>query len=239
VEEWADRSVLEAASWRLASELYRRHPDSLRRIRGHPGGGQYDLLWLLALSGDGGQIMLNRNGIIQVSGRFDGKEMPEQWRPTEWEDYLRRDPFEFVTALEHAVGLPRPSSAPPSTPTSLTYRVIAALAAMHVKSVDPVVIEQGFIDSSGEGGGPNELLDRFPISDALLARRPDDLFGEPGYRFWFVVRGDDPLLGFEQTEGRAWVFDTGAELSLMSLYQAAGRRILPTTIDLVRDLPER
>src|SRR5437588_367965 len=35
-----DRSVVEAASWRLASELVRRHPTALRLIRGHPGGGQ-------------------------------------------------------------------------------------------------------------------------------------------------------------------------------------------------------
>lgn len=46
--EWNDRSVLEAASWRLASELVRRHPDTTRLIRAHPGGGQSDCLWLVA-----------------------------------------------------------------------------------------------------------------------------------------------------------------------------------------------
>lgn len=46
--EWVDRSILEAASWRLASELVRRHPQSTRLIRAFPGDGQYDVLWILA-----------------------------------------------------------------------------------------------------------------------------------------------------------------------------------------------
>lgn len=52
---WQDRSILEAASWRLASELLRRHPQTLRLIRGHPAGGQADGLWIFPLSGPKGQ----------------------------------------------------------------------------------------------------------------------------------------------------------------------------------------
>ena len=40
---WENRSVLEAASWRLASELVRRHPDTVRLTGAHPGGGQSDV----------------------------------------------------------------------------------------------------------------------------------------------------------------------------------------------------
>ena len=35
--------MLEAASWRLASELVRRHPDTVRLTGAHPGGGQSDV----------------------------------------------------------------------------------------------------------------------------------------------------------------------------------------------------
>lgn len=182
--------------------------------------------------------MLNRNGTIQTSGPFDGRDESESWRATSWEDYLRRDPFEFVAALESAVGLPTPASAPASTPTTLTYRILATITALHVKSVRPVEVQQGYVDSSGAGGGPNDLLDAFPIRDALLQARPDDFFGEPGYRFWFVVRGDEPLLGFEQTAGRVWVFETGDGFDLMALYGNTSRRLLATTLDLLRDIPD-
>lgn len=56
--EWIDRSVLEAASWRLASELARRHPDTTRLIRAHPGGGQYDCLRVMPTAGDKGDVQL-------------------------------------------------------------------------------------------------------------------------------------------------------------------------------------
>lgn len=68
--EWTDRSVLEAVSWRLASELVRRHPDTTRLIRGHPGGGQSDCLWILPTASEHGDIRLNRHGTIQVLERF-------------------------------------------------------------------------------------------------------------------------------------------------------------------------
>ncbi len=37
-------SVVEAASWRLGSELVRRHPHHLVLLRTHPGDGQHDCL---------------------------------------------------------------------------------------------------------------------------------------------------------------------------------------------------
>jgi hypothetical protein len=89
--EWVDRSVLEAASWRLASELLRRHPDTTRLIRAHPRGGQSDCLWVLPTAGKTGDLRLNRHGTIQVLERFDGRPAGE-WRPTEWDEYLRADP---------------------------------------------------------------------------------------------------------------------------------------------------
>lgn len=92
---WSDPSVLEAASWRLASELVRRHPDRLRILRTHPGGGQYDCLTVTTRAADGGVIQLNRLGTIQVHERFGSTEAPPS-EPVEWDTYLRADPREFL-----------------------------------------------------------------------------------------------------------------------------------------------
>ena len=88
-----DAAVREAASWQLASELVRRHPGCIRLFRGHPGGGQYDLLWLVQIPEGRGDIRLNRNGTIQVHGRFDDRGAID-WIPTGWDEYLASDPKE-------------------------------------------------------------------------------------------------------------------------------------------------
>src|SRR3954452_23260694 len=105
--QWRDRSVLEAASWRLASELIRRHPEVLRLIRTHPGGGQSDCLWIMPVSGERGDVRLNREGTIQILERFDGRPA-ESWGPVEWDEYLRADPRSFLGEMEIAAGLPVP-----------------------------------------------------------------------------------------------------------------------------------
>ena len=78
---WADRSVLEAASWRLAGELMPRRPRALRLVRSLPGGGRSDSLRRLSASGDdGGGVRLDRNGTILDQDRFLGSllvTMPE------------------------------------------------------------------------------------------------------------------------------------------------------------------
>ena len=89
--DWIDRTVLEAASWRLASELVRRHPLTTRVPHTHPGGGQYDCLTITSPTGVGGAVQLNRNGTIQVHDRFDGRSDAE-WEHTDWDNYLRADP---------------------------------------------------------------------------------------------------------------------------------------------------
>ena len=230
------RSVIEAASWRLASELVRRHPDEIRLVRGHPGGGQYDVLWLRRL-GDGNQIdpgnvPLNRNGTIQIHGRFDGKEVRD-WEPTEWDEYLASDPREFLLRLEAAAGLDAPSTTPASTPTTLTYRVLAAVAATAVMSVHPIDIQEGFIDSS-DWSGPNATLDRFPIESARLVAGPADLYGQAGYRFWIVVRDGEPLVAVDQADATAWAPAGGTPFNLVELYRNLGRDVAVVAGEVLR-----
>lgn len=228
-----DRSVVEAASWRLASELVRRHPTALRLIRGHPGGGQSDCLWLLPLVGEHGDIRLNRVGTIQVLGRFDGRPADE-WRPTDWTEYLFADPRQFLDRLDRSAGLPSPSQVPSATPTTLTYRVLAAITATAFKTVHPVEIQEGYVDSSGYGGGPNENLDAFPIDPQRLRPQPDDFFDQSGYRFWIVVRDGAPVLAIDQTDASAWTSHTPKPFPLMDLYKQSRRHILTTTLEVLR-----
>ena len=230
--EDSDRSVIEAASWRLASELGRRQPGDLRLIRGHPGGGQSDCLWLLPLTSERGDVRLNRVGTIQVLDRFDGRPA-DAWRPTEWSEYVFADPRAFLERLERAAGLSAPPQVPSATPTTLTYRVLAAIASTAFKSVHPIEIQEGFIDSSGYGSGPNDNLAAFPIPAPHLARRPDDLFGEPGYRFWIVVRDQTPVLAVDQEDALAWTRHDPTPIRLMSLYETSGRNLVPTALEVL------
>jgi hypothetical protein len=232
--DWIDRSVLQAVSWRLASELFRRHPNTTRLIRGHPGGGQSDCLWLLPLVGEHGDVRLNRHGTIQVLERFDGRPADE-WAPTTWDDYLRADPRHFLDRLERAAGLPTPSQVPPATAATLTCGMLAAIAATAVKTVAPIDIQLGSIDTSGYGGGPNPALDAFSgIPEELRRPRPDDFFGEPGYRFWIVLRNDVPILAFEHQAGLVWTTHHPVSFPIMDLYEESRRNVLVTTLRLLR-----
>jgi len=232
--ERTDRSVLEAVSWRLASELVRRHPSAIRLIRGDPKGGMSDLLWLSAKSGQGGDVRLNRMGAITVWERFDGRPA-DAWPETSWDEYLWADPYDFLERLEAAAGLPAPSKVPAATPTTLTYRVLAAIASTAVKSVEPVDIQMGFMDTTDYGNGPNKALAVFTsISEELLAPGPDDFWGEAGYRFWILVRAGDPVLAFEQEQGRVFTRHHQGPFDLMHLYEESRRHLLVTALKLFR-----
>ena len=181
----------------------------------------------------GGDIRLNRNGSIQIAGRFDGR--PEiDWQPTSWDDYVRADPRDFLVRLETAAGLVAPTTVPPATETTLTYRLLAGLAATAIKSVHPIEIQQGYIDTSGYGGGPNPLLREFAIDGELLRTRDDDFFSEPGYRFWIPVRDGKPLMALEQTSGTAWFPGGTQPVDVMKLYKSGYRDVAVAAGELLR-----
>src|SRR3954451_12127399 len=86
------RTVVEAASWRLASRLSRRRPERVTVHRKFPGGGQYDVLAVSVHHG-GTRVILNRHGTIQVHTE-DGTQAAD-WEPTVWLEYLCADPVSF------------------------------------------------------------------------------------------------------------------------------------------------
>lgn len=231
---WVDRSVLEAVSWRLASELVRRHPRTTRIRHTHPGGGQYDCLTITTPNFHGGAIELNRHGTIQIRERFD--EQPATSDPFTWDRYLRADPHQFLHHLEQTAGLRAPAQVPAVTPMTLTYRVLAMIAATATKSVRPIDIESGYFDSS-DGGFPNRDLDLFPATPELLRHpRDEDLFGQPGYRFSIVRHAGGPILAIEQHEGLAWTRSRLGPVDLHAAYRSAGRSVLAVAAELLRDI---
>lgn len=223
--------MIEAASWRLASELFRRHPDKYRLIRGHPGGGQYDVLWLLPLHKGGGEIRLNRNGTIQVEGTYDGRPS-EPWRPTAWNEYLEANPFEFVKRIEQAAGLASPTNAPASTPQSLTYRILAAIAVSGFKTLRPIEVQLAFIDSSGMGGGSNEHIDAFGIERHRMEPAADSYFGTALYEFWIVTAQHKPILAIDQRDTTVWFANGLAPVNGFVLYKARNRDVSWTAAEL-------
>lgn len=232
----SSRQLLEIASWRVIAEMVRRHP-GICVIETHPGGGQYDCLeLLLPIDGrdiPGARITLNRLGSVHywpVSG-----DSNLTWT-TFWSEYLAAgDPLEIITRLETIASLKSPGTLPPSTPAVVTYRFIAAFLSQAVFGRQMWECRSGVLDTSGEEPTlRHEWFDSCPKAEGHLRhRQEEDLFGQPGYRFWFLVRDNAPALCLETT-GHAW--DTsGVRFDLVKLYQAR-HRIWPVVNFVARDL---
>lgn len=229
-----NRSVLEAASWRLASELVRRHPE-LRILRTHPTGGMYDCLTIVdGANGSGVDIQLNRNGRIHILGTASTRP-GVVWEPTEWFEYMSSDPREFLGRLERAAGLPAPPQVPASPPRSLTYRVLAAVAVTSFMTVHPIEIESGYIDASGEGGSHrNADLDLFAAIPTELRRpKPEDVLGVAEYRFWIVERRGVPIVAIEQDSATSWCQHRDDGFDIAREYRAANRDLFRVVASLL------
>lgn len=234
MNEPMNSTVTEAISWRLASELCRRHPKTTRILITHPGGGQYNCLTIINSQGGIGVIQLNRSGTIQVHQKFD-TDRPSDWRVTEWSEYLASDPLEFLERLENSSGLNPPRDVPASIPRTLTYRVLAALTATAIMTVRPLEVKSGFIDTSDGGGGPNGALKLFDaIPEKLLRLRPTDLYGEPGYRFWILTRAGVPILVIEEETATGWVQHRKTAIDLKKVFTRHHRNPQLVAFELLR-----
>lgn len=232
-----DSTVIEAASWKLAVSIVRRHPDLVIR-REHPGGGQYDVLALRNRRGC--KIMLNRVGSIQVHGCADGRE--PQWDPVNWSDVVGGDLRRLVEGLETASGLGYVTHTPRSTPRNLVYRTISSLANLQLLS-SPVDITMGTLDSSLLYSAAHaEWLSDFPEIESRVAQQSDseadagsgDWYeAEPRYNYWHVA-GGGVRVALETTTSDAWGL-TGRRLALSTAYSDLGRsmpRLLAAVLGL-------
>lgn len=228
------RQLKEIASWRIATELIRRHPTKLALIETHPGGGQYDCLTVIKrqLGPDRsaiGLLDMNRMGSVHVHRAYD-RELPE---PMRWGDFWSEmtevdDPKLLLDRVEQALGLSHRGKPPISKGEVLAYRVISALLSTTAYGRVRWECRNGYVDSSGGDGGPRgDYFAEFPVTLAWLEKTPEMPFGIPQYGFWFLVRDEDPLLCFHVT---GQVTDhIGNAHALVPLYQSYGR-ILPMAI---------
>lgn len=222
--------IVNALAWWVTAELIRRHPNTLRVLETHPGGGQYDCLSLYRRDGDHDNpqlfVHLNRPGHITPASWFepsDGGE-PERFN---WLDVLASDDrrTHIIEQLERCEGLASPKSTPPTNSRSIGPRVLARFAASAAPTTRRWDIRNGFLDTSGYGGGVNEFVDKFP--GITLDRLPSDPGGESSYRYWFVLDHEDtPFTAVDVDRGLAWRRDGGgAQIDLMKIYKTSGRRI--------------
>jgi len=184
-----NRQVIEAASWRLVCELFRRYPDRFVLIQTHPGGGVYDCLALL--NRDHKEVAgFNRDGSMRVCDP-PGEVDPTKTYSDIWRQVVEADDLKTVVdRIAATLRLPRVHHLPKGTPEVIVYRLIADFLAHTVFGRVEWRCLNGFEDTSGVGGGVRtKWFDRFPLAkDGLRERRKDDVLGEPAYRFWFICR---------------------------------------------------
>ena len=147
--------IVNALAWWVTAELIRRHPNTLRVLETHPGGGQYDCLSLFRRDGDRHNpelvVHLNRSGSITPNSWFhsDGGGEPDRFN---WLDVLATDDrrAHIVEQLEQSEGLGSPKSTPPTNRRSVGPRVLARFAASASLTTRRWDIRNGYLDTSGE-----------------------------------------------------------------------------------------
>jgi hypothetical protein len=209
-----ERRFREAASWRVATEIARRHPHLITIMETFPCSGQYDCLSLI-FKNQTNICDMNRLGRLHVHERCDGQPPPESYDI--WPDMVTtNNPKQVVDHVTKMLGLSIPSRLPASTPRIIVYRYIATFLTRAVSGTARWVCRNGFCDSASMCAGIRDTYFReFP--DANTRRREtaaEDISGISASRFWFLCRNDDPILCLETT-GNLWTasgrwFDLGA-----------------------------
>jgi hypothetical protein len=211
----------------------RQHPKELRLVETHPGGGIYDCLSLYD-RGDHQRaaIHLNRAGSATVFGSFDNRgtinEMTDDWRSIWPETVAIGDLRRVVSELTMMSGLASVDKLPPSTNETLVFRVMAAILSATGLASTRWECRMGYADTSGIGGGPrSDMFEPFAtLSEASERHEKGDFLDEPCYRFWFILRADVPVVGFETTSGTAETAN-GATHHVMELYRASKGQLWP------------
>lgn len=222
-----NRQLIEVASWQIVSELQRRYSDRVKIIETHPGGGLYDCLSLV--NNDLRHIAIfNRVGSgFSVFQKCDGNSTSESTKT--WEEMLDyENPKMLLDEISGMIGLPIPKRLPPSNPTILTYRFIASFLKHSVFGRHRWRCRNGFLDTSGMGGGVINDFQLYPgAMQRLRVTLSDDVLNQPAYRFWFLRKDDIPVACLETVTGLVWIGSTDEPYDLMKLYQQKGRQIWP------------
>lgn len=190
------RELKEALGWQLVAELVRRHPGVFTVLETHPGGGMYDCLALYVPPARA-VVQLNREGSLHFEV---GESMSDVW-----ERLVQHGPEAVADRVAARIDVSDARS------TGDDPGVVAMMAAIAGAVADAGwTWRNGIFDTSGYGGGPvTEWFDRFGLN--LQGGGEDHGLDQPGYRYWFLVRGDVVAAALD-ARGRGWV--DGGEFEL-------------------------
>jgi hypothetical protein len=226
----------EIASWRIATEVVRQFPKSLRLYETHPGGGQYDCL---SLHNHRGVHLadFNRQGTFHAFHDMEGRNLSDPcWKI--WEEMGRNtDMKAILLRIDQYLGITKPKKLPASNPRTITYRFIAMFLCHACFGVHSWRCRSGMCDTSGYGGGVAEkMFAKFPEAKKRLEIRlkGETHSYEPSYRFWFLCRDEEPLVCLEDV-GHAWLPGKKKTILLAELY-AKHHRVWPVIHAVAGDL---
>jgi hypothetical protein len=197
------RGVKAAVSWRIVSELFRRHHArfSLRVYENHPCSGQYDCLSICSGHSSDMKHLCDLN---QSSSHLHVWEHVGPARASiselRWPDendyvqaYLRSDDSkETIDQVESLVGLSCASNTPlpATTPPVLTVRLISALLERHAFSRFGLDARNGYLYTDGmwQEGIRKDLLEFSAVANQIPA--DPKLAERVARRFWLIYRFD-------------------------------------------------
>lgn len=208
--------LIEIASWRIVSELFRRFPGKFHLAETHPGSGMYDCL----------SLFNNQRHVADFNrvGRFHVFDTPSDQPPLDiWPALVKEDVQGVLDEVCRRLGLKVPAKLPPSTSEIIVYRFISAFLAHSIFGKEKWECRNGYTDSSGMGRcGVCPSFDHFPATkDRMRVLIPTDPFQTPAYRFWFILKNCKPVVCLETT-GIAWN-NVGLSFDLMALYKKEKR----------------
>lgn len=222
----------EAVSWGLASAIVRRHPE-FRIHELHP----YDIYDVLEIRGPSGTLLhLNRSGSIHHSAAG----LPNI--VMKWPEVLNSKKG-ALNRLEEVTEIGHPKTTPAATPSSLSYRFIAAAVAATAAHRGALVPLQGLFDDGLVFAPRAELFKQMNHSAAREAisqpASSHTRYGHAAAAWWFLTRshGDEVVLAIDVERGIA--AKPGSEWQeFEELYQQSRRRIMPAVVELLaEDLP--
>lgn len=160
-----------AATWRVLTELWRRHARSrdLRLLQTHPGVSERGQ-WCLLLGPRVGSIVECPRLVLNLGGPVGTYAVQIAGQVVAEGDYLwpmlTDDPAAVVDRLERQLGLHPPAALPPSTAPVLVMRLLAEVLAAASLDRNPLTVEPAWFDwSGGVRVKPWATLFGHPVSD--------------------------------------------------------------------------
>ena len=203
------RPIKAAIAWTIISEIVRRHGRNadLRLMAMHPGGGQYDLLRLLRVNGRHGLIYGDPTKVLADfnigSGQFSSPDMEASLRYPWLERWMEsRDPDDAIDEMLPLMGLDIMTDWPPTDRVVFGFRLVATILASQMTSRYFLEARNGFLDTSGDGGGVSRALRDF---GQVYERRESDHSSaeyDAAAKCWLLYQGlENRLIGCVRMDG--------------------------------------